>query len=746
MKRAVPQHRRGTSIKPREEEDFTVWTANDAPEDTIVVSSPKKDELSSERRTEDGIVLNITSNSAPKKKRKKEKPAMTPTDVSEVALPNINVEPPSRLLDADDVAEESQAMAGAESVWMKEGIVIASAGQSRPRRKDKNKKKDKKREPAATDSEIPEETTAKEVQATPVHSDGLPGGAVGKPGPKRKKKKIVEPTEEMQEWLDIQLDVEADANETKSKKRRKKQKKETGEIDSAQAIPNSAEETRKLQPSNPRGSVKTSTMAEEADTRPSAMKQFQTAERGTVLGKWSQEELDLADETFHDFCKHNNISEPELRLKTTEWATLGPFKVELYNAFPGRRLDVIRKHMQRRFSPYEKGAWSEEETQRLKDAYAKQPDQWAQIAKEVERDMQSCRDHWRHQVMYADSMDRGAWSIAEEVKLIEVVDEAVALIMKTTDDPKIRKDRLKAESTINWSEVAKKMDGKRNRKRCFEKWKLLKRRGDKPREEPSTAPTIEDDPNRKETKLSRKRQIIERQYATMRPGDVQDAISELMLTLNLIPDTDFHDDSTFWSVVAQRRNDTSVFKTTALLRRAYLGAIQSYSSRRLRKATGYREKAQAVYRKMQKLGKKGKLDLESKAFGPETSEPKPEKRAKKLEARSKKQTKEQGLSEDVVRSSDDEEETTVRAKSVASVHGRDVGDEIVIPETQTEQVAGAEEDSASEEITVGRGSADDEDAESTRSATPHLSPEAFVDKCKKAGRKQHHAYLKGYGR
>jgi hypothetical protein len=167
------------------------------------------------------------------------------------------------------------------------------------------------------------------------------------------------------------------------------------------------------------------------------MRQFQSRDRGTVTGKWTQEEMDLADRVFQDFCKDSRISEPELKLKTTNWATVGPLKVKLYEAFPRRTITNIRRHCQRRFSPYEKGPWSEEETQRLKDAYAKHPEEWPQIAKEVERDVQACRDHWKNQVKYEETMDRGAWSISEEAKLKEIVEEAVALIVETTEDPEV---------------------------------------------------------------------------------------------------------------------------------------------------------------------------------------------------------------------------------------------------------------------------------------------------------------------
>ena len=891
--RAVPQHRRGTAIKPREQEsaeespaivepvedNITVATpkvnADESPavadivDDTIEVASPKNTKNKNkkkrgEQQLKDGIVVNgMGPPGPPKKTRKQDKTKDSSTDVHPtVQIPTRTSEQRVVHVEAGNVADNVDATGGAEIPEIIDGVTVSPVGQPGPTRKDKKErreKKERKRQLAAQQSERADASVNIASQPAPVHSDGASLSAAGNTAPKRENQKknqtaldsqpndqdasvrqqdarapsltpsvsselpsaihlptpsegegdvavphkdvneqedendqdydathgsgYVQPTEQIQEWLDSQLDLEADPVETKAKKKPKKPKKgnmqESAELrkpfeheePKASELPqlpkqpqlpeqpelpytspepkgpeSPAQSKLPAQPTEPpapklskirkknltpdsqdvagRGLVNKGAMAEDADTRPIAMRQFSTAERGTVTGKWTQEELDLADKEFHDFCKYNRVSEADLRLKTTDWANLGPFKTKLYEAFPDRKIEVIRKHMQRRFSPYEKGAWDEEATQRLKDAYAKYPEQWPQISKEVERDVQACRDHWKNQVMYEYSMDRGAWSIAEETKLVNIVEEAVAGIIKGTTDSEIRNERLKAESAINWSEVAKKMEGARSRKQCAEKYRLLKLRSSRPATQPNIAPAVNITKTKPE-RLSTKAYAIQRFYSKMTPGDIYACLFELVHTLNQMDPSGYHDESTFWSLFSQKRPKDHVYLYTPLVRRTFQGALGTYDSRRLRKADTYPKKLQTILMKMQKLAKSGELDLDEKFYGPDN-------KAEVVSKRKRRVKKE--LAEDLVQSSDDEEDATADAKQVLDA-GNENEDNTVVPEAQKEQDGGAEQEDPP-----------DADAESLRSETPAISPQDFIEKCKKAGKRQHRAYLQGYGR
>jgi len=156
-----------------------------------------------------------------------------------------------------------------------------------------------------------------------------------------------------------------------------------------------------------------------------------------------------------------------------------------------------------------------------------------------------------------------------------------------------------------------------------------------------------------------------------------------------------------------------------------LTAVETYDCKKVRRAENFHLKVYAVLRRMYKLEKKGRLDLEDRTYVPKETR----KAGLKVEKI--------GVSEETIINSDDEVEASVDAERANSTSN--VEDEIVIPETQSQQaVAGAEEKSEADVNSV--------DQESLRSGTPFLTPEDFMKKCKKVGKKQHRAYLKGYGR
>ena len=764
--RAIPQHRRGTSIKPRDDTTTAEEVLEDSEQnesDTIVVAQspsttsisktivpvetvsgrvkgkksetkpapkqvvepaaivvPANDERSDDEQLKDGTVVNSIGNPGPRKKRRNK-------DSHED-----EVSQPQRIPSEDsiiDVAAFNEAVSPNNS--KKDGVMVSPVGQPGPKpRKEKNNKKRKAVEthsPIEVNSSTQPSMTIERIESAD-ENEQMQNDVDDPEPPKKKTKKRKSTAAQAPEENKTNPVTRSDLSEVNSDslavnsigypgpKPTKKKKSKEAALTPATSAPDNDEPQTHSRP----GPVNMSTMAEEGDYRPQAMRQFQSRDRGTVTGKWSQEEMDLADKVFHDFCKDNGISAPELKLKTTNWATVGPLKVKLYEAFPRRTITNIRRHCQRRFSPYEKGVWSEEETQRLKDAYAKYPDDWPQIAKEAERGVQACRDHWTNQVKYEETMDRGAWSIAEEAKLKQIVEEAVALIVETTEDPDVKNDPIKAESMINWDEVASKMDGKRSRKRCFEKWRILKRRTKKPQAQNNIAPAPENNAESEEQKKSRKQRWLDQEHAKMTAGDVYDALCELMTTLNRIPQAGFYEESTLWSVIATQRDPASRFKATSLVRRTYLSAVETYDCKKVRRAENFHLKVHAVLRRMYKLERKGRLDLDARRYVSKE----PRRGGMKV-------------SEETVIDSDDEVEAGVDAERANNI--MDESDEMVIPETQSQQaVAGAEEESEAEVNSV--------DQESLRSGTPFLTPEDFMQKCKKVGKKQHRAYLKGYGR
>ncbi|KAK7208291.1 hypothetical protein BZA70DRAFT_43902 [Myxozyma melibiosi] len=133
------------------------------------------------------------------------------------------------------------------------------------------------------------------------------------------------------------------------------------------------------------------------------------------------------------------------------------------NALPHRTRASVYKHVRRKYHPYEqRGKWTpaeEEQLRQLKDEYGAQ---WKIIGKHIGRMPEDCRDRWRNYVKCGTSRGQNKWSVEEEVKLIQIVNE-------------IRYSHPGSE--VNWTVVSEKMGGIRSRIQCRYKWKKLTRTG-----------------------------------------------------------------------------------------------------------------------------------------------------------------------------------------------------------------------------------------------------------------------------
>ncbi|KAK3707023.1 hypothetical protein LTR37_012355 [Vermiconidia calcicola] len=519
-----------------------------------------------------------------------------------------------------------------------------------------------------------------------------------------------------------------------------------------------------------------------SETDPVAMKKYQTAERGTKTGQWSSAEKELADEIFWNVCQVHEISGDVLKANTVDWANIGTFKTEVYEAFPQRSLAAIRKFCQRRFTPHQKGAWTEEEDQALRETYARFPGNWISISDMTGRPAGACRDRWLKYLKDSEARETGPWSTDEEAKLMGVVDECFEVIKANCEEEDVIHTRESLESMIDWATVSKKMEGKRNAKRCREKWNLLKSRRASTAAQPAPVP-VAGEP------LSKKRRTVEAAYAKLESGDVFDALMDIHVTMSEAGtmDKEFCDESTFWSVVSKQRGDKSKFYGRehggALRRRAYYGALEQYAGRKsVRAAQGIARKAEAMLARVKKVEGKGKLRLtrayrvdeypggQKKVFEPadmdlekeeeelaergtdekiqswiEKQEAAKENSKKDLVSKEKEAMPQQRDAQaDAVlrkrkRSDGEKPEKGIKARSakkhrsaayvVSSDDEAPAGEQVEVPETQ-EQL-----DDASEQAVAG---AEDEfwDVQSLKAGTPGLSPTEFMARCKTKAKKE----------
>ncbi|KAF2487132.1 hypothetical protein BDY17DRAFT_3914 [Neohortaea acidophila] len=289
-------------------------------------------------------------------------------------------------------------------------------------------------------------------------------------------------------------------------------------------------------------------------TRPPARKIHKD---DVIKGAWSFQEKDLADAVFESCCAELNLTSMELAWKITEWNEVGLFRDRMHEAFPFRLAGSIRKLCQRRYHPFSTGAWTPEEDESLKSTISELGLVWSRISFLVNRPPEACRDRWKNIVQYEATMESGPWSLEEEATLLEVVDELLDLIWEECEDVQIRNDPERLETMIDWRTVAKKLNETRSAKRCYEKWKKLKRRADTVNKSPVKV-------ERPDPLEVRKR--LDRTYRKIGWGNVYDALVEICDATAGEPERTYEYDSTFWSIemFAMFRADAELQAATAM--------------------------------------------------------------------------------------------------------------------------------------------------------------------------------------
>ncbi|KAF2650973.1 hypothetical protein K491DRAFT_720242 [Lophiostoma macrostomum CBS 122681] len=154
------------------------------------------------------------------------------------------------------------------------------------------------------------------------------------------------------------------------------------------------------------------------------------------------------------------------------------FWTEIYDVLPKRKgakakggTTAIQRFVRRKYHNWTKGhgKWDEEEDELLRQLYAAHPGSWKRISQELgDRAEDACRDRWRDYVQYGQKRKTSRWSVEEEERLVQVVNQALAKIRHQVPPP--------ADITskdISWPWVSQQMGGTRSRVQCFMKWKGL---------------------------------------------------------------------------------------------------------------------------------------------------------------------------------------------------------------------------------------------------------------------------------
>lgn len=297
----------------------------------------------------------------------------------------------------------------------------------------------------------------------------------------------------------------------------------------------------------------------------------QPSNRPTAKGLFTTEEKEKVDSIFQQSLAESGMSDPEFRTVLQNWRGAGDFKRAVEEALPDRSVAAIRKFCQRRYHNLERGPWTQEQDESLKNAYTANPDKWTEISALVGRTAADCKDRWKNSVSIEETIQLGPWSRDDEAKLVKAVGDCVKEMKKANKgDKNFPTDRAELEGMISWREVANRLDGTRSAKRCHEKWQKLKKREERGRPKTPAKPLPTGlGPDQSSKKLK----VAERLYNQCDVGDLFDILTEIHTA---IPNhaLQYDHETTVWSTVSLK-NKNSRFRS-AMRRRGLHDAAEVY--------------------------------------------------------------------------------------------------------------------------------------------------------------------------
>jgi hypothetical protein len=305
----------------------------------------------------------------------------------------------------------------------------------------------------------------------------------------------------------------------------------------------------------------------EASLRRLAARKAERSRKGPL----TMREKTMVDNLFRETAEDTGMSEADLRSLIKNWKQATVFKEAVEIALPDVPVAAIRKFCQRRYHNMERGAWSPEDDESLRNAYAAHPDKWTEISALVGRTGSDCKDRWKNTVSIQDTMQLGPWSQEETVALIKAVDQSIKELKKANKENR-GLSRAELERLVSWAEVAKKLGGTRSAKRCYEKWHKIKRA------EISGRPSMPAEPLADGLDFatsSKKLREIEKKYNQCDIGDLYDILTEIHTALP-DPNQHFDHESTMWAIVASK-NPGSRF-SSAMRRRGLHDAADVYKA------------------------------------------------------------------------------------------------------------------------------------------------------------------------
>lgn len=463
-----------------------------------------------------------------------------------------------------------------------------------------------------------------------------------------------------------------------------------------------------------------------------------------ISGPFDNEEKATADRVFGETMRREGMTKGELIAAIQNWRNLTVFKADILEAFPERTTDAVRKFCLRRYHDQERGPWTEEQDQALRDAYARNPGKWSRISDSVGRTGSDCKDRWTKHLQYRERAT-GPWSVGEEANLLAAVEDCLKSIKRERkNDRDLLRDIDRLESLINWRVVSDKLNGKRAADKCREKYQRLRQR--EARDQNIDDTTSAGVRAKEASKLAAAKNTVNDKFEI---GDYYDVFAEIHKSFT-DHNQHFQDEkNVLWSIISSK-NMNSRFNLSysggALRRAALEKAIEEWPiqnskiKRRLQKVDTIPAKALVLAKWIESSYPNG-LDTMKRTYKPEMIGKSAQELAKikrgRKEAFKKRTSEGFKLSRDYVEDSDDELENSGAGKFVSSPAEEE---EDIDAEPKSSEGASTDDEreaSAAEKNPPETPAHVDEDVPMTDveslNGVPSVAPAAFVDRLKSGG-------------
>ncbi|KAG9229122.1 hypothetical protein BJ875DRAFT_208624 [Amylocarpus encephaloides] len=206
-------------------------------------------------------------------------------------------------------------------------------------------------------------------------------------------------------------------------------------------------------------------------------------------GKTPVADLEAIDRVVEIFRESHGMTQFDMNaLIWQPQKEVNELQKEFWNIFPEtvpHLMDTkrLRRTVRSRHHNFNKGPWSVEEDEELRNLYGSFPNQWVKLSGLINRPPNAIKTRWKQVLINGDNLIglRGMvrWTLAEEMKLRDAVADCIKHIQELRRSNKEFAKKAQGQSDeelIHWQTVSDKMGRTRSFPKCIAKWKQLQAR------------------------------------------------------------------------------------------------------------------------------------------------------------------------------------------------------------------------------------------------------------------------------